>query len=61
MLVINPQKRITVEEALNHEYFAEFHDEAYEPVCDRVFQLDVDYNTMTIEKLRVREWRGCEA
>ena len=48
MLVINPQKRITVEEALNHEYFAEFHDEAYEPVCDR-------------EKLRVREWRGCEA
>ena len=28
---------LAVEEALNHEYFAEFHDEAYEPVCDRVF------------------------
>lgn len=61
MLVINPEKRITVEEALNHEYFAEFHDEAYEPVCDRVFQLDVDYNSMTIDKLRVEARRRSEA
>lgn len=36
MLTFNPDKRITVEEALAHPYFADLHCEDDEPVADLV-------------------------
>jgi serine/threonine protein kinase len=38
MLVFNYNKRITVEQALEHPYFTELHDEDEEPVAESKFQ-----------------------
>ena len=54
MLVINPDKRITVEEALMHPYFEDIREPDYEFVCDRKFDLGIDEKTLTKEELRVR-------
>lgn len=43
MLVIAPEKRITVAEALTHPYFAEFHDPEDEPVSDPLHPYDFDF------------------
>lgn len=53
MLVINPDKRITVEEALEHPYFASLHLPSDEPVCDRIFELNIDDEQLKRENLRV--------
>ncbi|KAI3388396.1 hypothetical protein SNEBB_003756 [Seison nebaliae] len=34
MLVFNPQKRITVEEALRHPYFSQYYEPNDEPICE---------------------------
>jgi len=39
MLHFNPQKRITVDEALAHPYFENMADEESEPVCPNVFEI----------------------
>lgn len=39
MLIINPLKRITAEEALNHKYFENLHDDVDEPV----FEGEIDF------------------
>ena len=43
MLVIAPEKRITVEKALEHPFFAEFHDPEDEPVADALHPYDFDF------------------
>jgi len=43
-LQFNPQKRISVEEALSHPYLSEFHDPAEEYVCDRIITISIDDN-----------------
>ena len=43
MLVIAPEKRITVEEALEHPFFAEFHDPEDEPLADALHPYDFDF------------------
>lgn len=53
MLVINPEKRITVEEALNHPYFDDIREEECEPLCDRVFDLNENDETLSRKELRV--------
>lgn len=53
MLVINPEKRITVEEALNHPYFDDIREEECEPLCDRVFDLNENDETLTRKELKV--------
>lgn len=42
MLVFNPDKRITVVEALGHEYLTELHSKAAEPECHAVFNFDYE-------------------
>lgn len=53
MLELDPDERITAEEALAHPYLAEYHDPADEPVCtepyDQAFE-DLD--------ISIDEWRG---
>lgn len=43
MLMIAPESRITVEEALEHPFFDEFHDPDDEPVADALHPYDFDF------------------
>jgi serine/threonine protein kinase len=58
MLVFNPGKRITVEEALAHPYFdamalfTELRPLRYEPVAAAVFSFDFEQRNMTRERLQ---------
>lgn len=52
MLVFNPTKRITVEEALEHPYLASLHDVSDEPVCPTPFTFDFDADHLTPDVVR---------
>ena len=45
LLVFNPNKRLTAEEALNHPYVKDFHNEDDEPSAKEPIQIPVDDNT----------------
>ena len=47
MLVFNPQRRITVEEALAHPYLASLHDANDEPSAESPFEFDFESETLT--------------
>ncbi|GFR46034.1 hypothetical protein Agub_g7503 [Astrephomene gubernaculifera] len=53
LLVFNPHKRLTAEQALRHPYVAQFHNLADEPVCNRIIVLPISDNT----KYTVSEYR----
>jgi mitogen-activated protein kinase 15 len=55
LLQFNPNKRITVEEALEHPYVADFHEQYKETeiTCDRHVQIPIDDNV----KYTVKEYR----
>ena len=44
LLQFNPDKRITVEESLEHKYLEAFHKEEEEMVCDRKITIPLDDN-----------------
>lgn len=44
LLLFNPEKRITAEEALKHPYVAKFHDERTEPRCHDIITIPIDDN-----------------
>lgn len=54
MLVIDPEKRISVEEALEHSFLAQFHDLEDEPTTEKVDQYDFDFEfyNLTSEQLK---------
>ncbi|XP_075490001.1 mitogen-activated protein kinase 1-like [Primulina tabacum] len=52
MLTINPTKRITVEEALEHPYFARLHDISDEPACPESFCFDFEQQPLTEEQIK---------
>lgn len=53
LLVFNPQKRITVDEALKHPYLARFHKPTEEVVCTKKIVVPIDDN----EKCSTRVYR----
>mmetsp|Transcript_35221 Transcript_35221/g.78392 ORF Transcript_35221/g.78392 Transcript_35221/m.78392 type:complete len:424 (-) Transcript_35221:704-1975(-) len=53
LLVFNPNKRLTCEQALRHPYVAQFHNAADEPVTHKVIVLPISDNT----KYTVHEYR----
>lgn len=53
LLLFNPNKRITVEEALAHPYMAQFHNPGDEPKCGKVIQIPIDDN----HKFSISEYR----
>ncbi|KAL4015055.1 mitogen-activated protein kinase-like protein MMK2 [Cucumis melo var. makuwa] len=57
MLVFDPTKRITVDEALSHPYLAPLHDINEEPVCPRPFSFDFEQPTYTEENIKELVWR----
>ena len=43
MLKVDPEKRISIEQALEHPFFAEFHDPEDEPTADLLHPYDFDF------------------
>ncbi|XP_063938419.1 mitogen-activated protein kinase 4 isoform X2 [Daucus carota subsp. sativus] len=56
MLIFDPHKRITVDEALSHPYLAPLHDINDERVCSQPFSLDLEQSTYTIETIKELIW-----
>jgi len=54
LLMFNPDKRITAEQALNHPYLAQFHNELEEPVVGKTIELIIDDN----KKMPISEYRN---
>lgn len=54
MLYIDPRKRYSAEECLNHPYFENLHEEADEPV----FEGEIDFSFENDSKLKLDEIRG---
>ncbi|KAL4393047.1 hypothetical protein AHAS_Ahas02G0012900 [Arachis hypogaea] len=57
MLIFDPSKRITVDEALCHPYMAPLHDINEEPVCLRPFSFDFEQPSFTEEDIKELIWR----
>ncbi|BBN01631.1 mitogen-activated protein kinase 1/3 [Marchantia polymorpha subsp. ruderalis] len=52
MLVFDPYKRITVEQALSHPYLASLHDINDEPACHAPFEFDFEQPSFTEEHIK---------
>ncbi|CAL9213314.1 unnamed protein product [Arabidopsis halleri] len=52
MLVFDPNRRITVDEALSHPYLAPLHENNEEPVCVRPFRFDFEQPSLTEENIK---------
>jgi mitogen-activated protein kinase 1/3 len=56
LLAFNPAKRITVEQALEHEYLDPYHDKSDEPTADPIpeefFDFDKNKDNLTKEQLK---------
>jgi mitogen-activated protein kinase 15 len=54
LLQFNPNKRLTAEQALRHNYVAQFHNTDDEPICTRKIAIPIDDN----QKFSIREYRN---
>lgn len=52
MLLFNPEKRVTVAEALEHPYMASLHDPKYEPVTSEPLDFDFEDDEPDLERMR---------
>jgi len=52
LLTFNPEKRVTVEEALEHEYLEQYYDPQDEPVAEEPFTFDTELDDLPKEKLK---------
>ncbi|GAU28644.1 hypothetical protein TSUD_159250 [Trifolium subterraneum] len=57
MLVFDPTRRITVDEALRHQYLAPLHDINVEPVCSIPFNFDFEKPSFTEQDIKDLIWR----
>ncbi|KAI4376147.1 hypothetical protein MLD38_013938 [Melastoma candidum] len=57
MLVFDPSKRITVDEALCHPYLSSLHDINDEPVCTQPFNFDFEHPSCTEDHIKELIWR----
>ncbi|KAF8396647.1 hypothetical protein HHK36_018271 [Tetracentron sinense] len=57
MLVFNPCKRITVDEALNHPYLSSLHEINEEPTCPSPFIFDFEQASLSEEDIKELIWR----
>ncbi|XAR55087.1 Mitogen-activated protein kinase [Bertholletia excelsa] len=56
MLVFDPNKRITVDEALHHPYLSSLHDVNDEPICQNPFSFDFEQRSITEDKIKELIW-----
>ena len=52
MLTFNPNKRITVEQALAHPYFSQYYDPADEPCAEQPFKFEMELDDLPRERLK---------
>uniref|UniRef100_A0A7C9F755 Mitogen-activated protein kinase n=1 Tax=Opuntia streptacantha TaxID=393608 RepID=A0A7C9F755_OPUST len=57
MLVFDPNRRITVNEALCHPYLAPLHDINEEPICPYPFSFDFEQPSFTEQDIKELIWR----
>ncbi|CAI9094144.1 OLC1v1029833C2 [Oldenlandia corymbosa var. corymbosa] len=57
MLVFDPSKRITVDEALSHPFLKSLHDINDEPVCPRPFHFDFEQPSITEDNIKELIWK----
>jgi serine/threonine protein kinase len=61
MLLFNPSKRITAEEALAHPYLSALHDPSDEPNCHLTFDFDSYLPNLKVEHVKHLIWREAVA
>ncbi|CAF1572385.1 unnamed protein product, partial [Didymodactylos carnosus] len=52
LLTFNPNRRVSVEEALAHPYLAQYFDPTDEPVATHPFTIDMEFDDYPIQKLK---------
>ena len=52
LLQFNPNKRPTIEQALNHPYLTQFHDEEEEIICKKIIEIPLDDHKYSIKDYR---------
>ncbi|EDV22191.1 uncharacterized protein TRIADDRAFT_50661 [Trichoplax adhaerens] len=52
MLTFNPNKRITVEEALAHSYLEQYYDPSDEPIAEEPFRFDTEFDDLPKDRLK---------
>ncbi|GAB4859259.1 Mitogen-activated protein kinase ntf6 [Ancistrocladus abbreviatus] len=57
MLVFDPSKRITVDEALNHPYLSSLHEINEEPTCPAPFVFDFEQSSLDEEDIKELIWK----
>ncbi|GAA0145645.1 hypothetical protein Leryth_009538 [Lithospermum erythrorhizon] len=57
MLVFDPSKRITVEEALDHPFLLSLHEINEEPTCPSPFDFDFEHSTLDEEDIKELIWK----
>ncbi|KAK1394171.1 Mitogen-activated protein kinase [Heracleum sosnowskyi] len=57
MLVFDPSKRITVEEALNHPFLLSLHEINEEPTCRSPFNFDFEQTSLSEEDVKELIWK----
>lgn len=60
MLTFNPNRRITVEEALAHSYFSQYYDPADEPCAEEPFKFEMELDDLPRERLKQLVWEETE-
>jgi mitogen-activated protein kinase 1/3 len=56
MLAFNPDKRISVEDALKHPFLELYYDPADEPVAEEPFTFEVELDDLPKERLKEMIW-----
>jgi mitogen-activated protein kinase 1/3 len=59
MLAFNPARRITADVALEHPYFAEYHDPLDEPEAEEPFTFEAEIEALPVETLRALIFEAC--
>jgi p38 MAP kinase len=54
MLVFDPRKRITAEQALAHKYLEPYHDESDEPIADEPFDWSFNDADLPVDEWKVK-------
>ncbi len=52
MLQFNPKKRITIDQALNHEFFNSIRNKHFEFVADSVLTKEIEFISENVDNLR---------
>ena len=55
MLVFDPDKRISIEDALKHPYMSKYHDPSDEPTGEPVSAFDFDYELFSLKTQEYKE------